>query len=341
MRFPPVTDIPDPEKNAMDINAIDRQMHELIQNVRFAITKDTKLSQDSREVRSMFVDILRQFQMTHGTMRILLKHAYRKDDYPVIADTASLVREQIEKIYVVVTILTDPKKWIDQYLRNAWQKDYERFLMRKDEFRNITRMDEHLNKDYPAFLEQQRCPPFPKIRGGKKKCLVTLFAKRCVYHSYHYPDDTTPSWFNLPKGDRRKFKRFLRDYFYFPSPGDSLKSAKAHPAYHLFLDRWYREYKYYSGYSHMLMDKLILQHFSQYKSVRAAERQKHYGQRKAEEFIVASNTVAATLCTLIVPTLSNDFGTRMQTKSFWEPLCKFSLFPKALWPMYPRDYLGN
>jgi hypothetical protein len=329
MRFPRVVDIAGLEQNAMDANAIDKQMHELIQDVRFAITKDTKLSKDSREIRSMLVDVLRQFQMTHGTMRILFRHAYRKKDYPVIADTASLVREQIEKIYVLVTLLPEPKKWIDQYLRNAWQKDYLRFLMRQDEFGKIPRYDDHINKEYPAFLEQQRCPP-PRGRRGKSKCLVTLFAKRCVKHNYDYPEDTAPPWFRLPKGDKRKFKRFLRDYFYFPMPSDSQKSIKADASYYMFLDRWYFEYKYFSGYSHIHMDKLILQHFSQYKSVEAAKRQQIYGERKAEEFMITSNTVAATLCTLIVPRLSNSFGTEGQTKEFWGELCKYSLLPKAL-----------
>jgi hypothetical protein len=134
---------------------------------------------------------------------------------------------------------------------------------------------------------------------------------------------------------------FLNGYFYYPSPWDSVKLVKDEAAYYMFLDRWYREYKFYSAYSHILREKLVLQHFSQYKSVSATEKLEIYGRQRAEQFVLTSNTAAATLCTLIVPQLSNTYGTGEQTREYWKQLYSFGLLAKALWEVYPKDVLDN
>lgn len=337
-RFPPVEDIPNIGKKKIDINKLDRQMAELVRSVKFAVKKDDgKLSKDFPEIRSILEDFLRQFLITHNTIRIMLSRAYKKDDWAIVADTASLVREQIEKIYVIATILQDPKKWVRQYLRNAWRNDFERYLLQRDEFGELERHKEFLTEYYPTFLENQRRPPAPRWKRQKRTTTVSIFAKRCVKYNWYYPDGPKPGWY--PEG-KPKFKPFLHRYFYFPTPWDCVNSVKDETDYFKFLDRWYREYKFYSAYSHVLMDKLVLQHFTQYKSVANADKLKDYGTRKSHEVILTSSTVGATLCALIIPQVSHDFGAKKEAREFWEPLYGFYLLPKTLWNIYAEDLLA-
>lgn len=334
-RFPHVEDIPNLGKQGIDINKVDSQMLEVVRNVRYAIGQDREMRKKVRELNSMLGDLLRQSMFTHQSIRILMKHAYKNADYPIIADTASLVREQLEKIFIIVAVLEDPKKWLKQYQRNAWQKDYERYLLELDEHEYNERHSEFLKEQFPGFLEKQRKPPH-RYRKYGHTILVSKFARRCVRYNWYNPDAPKPEWFKRPKGNLRGF---LSGYFYFPSPWDAVRLVKEQPDYHMFLDRWYREYKYYSAYSHVLMDKLVLQHFSQFKSVAATEKLEIYGQRKAEQFILTTGTATATLCTLIMPHLSNHYGSKQQLIEFWEKLAGFGLLPKALWNLYPKNLL--
>src|SRR5437660_7016094 len=89
-------------------------------------------------------------------MRLLLRAAYRQSEYVIVADTASLAREQVEKIYQTLILCQGPRKWMRQYLRNRWQKDYERYLLELDEYSTIERFHNHLYKRYPPFLESMR-----------------------------------------------------------------------------------------------------------------------------------------------------------------------------------------
>lgn len=237
-RFPHVEDIPNLREKAIDINKVDRQMFALIRDVQFAIKKDRELDKQVRELNSMLEDILRQTMFTHMSIRILLQHAHKKEDYPIIADVASLVREQIEKIFIIVIVLTDPKKWVRQYQRNAWQKDYERYLLGMDEHEHIERYSEFLKVQFPGYLEKMRKPPHRFSKLGHT-ILVSEFAQKCVRHNWYYPDDRKPKWFKRPTGNIRGF---LDGYFGFPTPWGAVKLIKDDPKYYMFLDRWYREY---------------------------------------------------------------------------------------------------
>ena len=195
MRFPPVEDIAGIEDRSFNINKLDQEMRELIADVRFAVTHNERLVRRSRELTSALDDLLNQHLYTHKSMRLLLAHAFRKDDYPIVPDSASLAREQVEKIYQAVILLQGPHKWIRQYLRNSWQKDYELYLLETDEYGTIDRYDEHLRKRYPKFLELMR-----RLKSRRNdSILVSDFAMKVVEYNWHHkigPKPTPkPAWF--------------------------------------------------------------------------------------------------------------------------------------------------
>jgi hypothetical protein len=106
-----------------------------------------------------------------------------------------------------------------------------------------------------------------------------------------------------------------------------------------FLDRWYREYRKLSEYSHVLIGKVTPQRMSRDKSLAAAEKAQLYGRKKAETFIITSNIAAVSLCTVIMPYIPNDYGTKAAAREFWETLSSNSLLAKAFWNLYADEAL--
>jgi hypothetical protein len=334
MRFPPVEDIPDIETKSVNINKLDKEMHRLIEDVRFAVTHHDALSRRSRELVSSLDDLLVQHQYTHKSMRLLLRHAYRNADYPIVPDAASLAREQVEKIYQAVIILQGPHKWIRQYLRNAWQKDYEAYLLELDEYGRMDRYHEHLYQRYPTFLENTRRA---KLKATDS-ILVSNFAKKVIEYQWYHRKGTKPvarpTWFTR----RGSVGHFLGSYFYFPTPWDVMTKVRNNKLL-LFLDRWDREYKMLSEYSHVLIGKVTPQRAGRSKSVESLERAKLYGRKKAESFIFLSSLAGASLCTVMMPYLGSGYGSKNTTREYWNTLSSFSLIAKGLWALYAEKTL--
>jgi len=334
MRFPPVEDIPNIETVSIDINELDNEMHTLLRDVRFAITHNPELSRRSRELVSSLDDLLLQQSYTHQSMRLLLRHAYRKEDYPVVADTVSLAREQVEKIYQTVLILQGPHKWLRQYLRNAWQKNYEEYLLERDEFGASERHREHIYDRYPEYLDSWRRL---KLKPSDS-ILVSNFAVKVVEYDWNNRSwakpTPKPAWFKR----RGSIGHFLRTYFYFPTPWDVMTKVRNRQLF-VFLDRWYREYKRLSEYSHVLMGKIVPQRIGRDKSVANVEKLQIYGRKHAEAAILASNIAAASLWTVVMPYLRNSYGSRTTTREYWERLAGMSLLAKSLWNLYPSKIL--
>lgn len=334
MRFAPVEDIPGIETSKFNIKIIDEPMHELIHDVRHAVTHHEGLRKRSRELASSLDDLLLQHLYTHKSMRLLLAHAYKKKDYPIVPDSASLAREQVEKIYQAVILLQGPHKWLRQYLRNSWQKDYQEYLLAKDEYGTIERYHEHIHERYPAYLD--------KIRRLKLKptdsILVSDFAMKVVEYEWHNNKPNKklakPAWFKRQGG----INHYIKGYFYFPTPGAVMGKVK-NPTLYRFLDRWYQEYRQLSEYSHILSGKITPQRISRNKSQASAAQLQIYSRKKAESFIMTSSIAAASLCTVIMPHIGNGLGSRKTTREYWELLSRFGLTAKGLWKMYAEKTL--
>ena len=334
MRFPPVEDIPGIDTSAFNIKLVDEPMHELIHDVRYAVTRHQVLRARSRELGSSLDDLLLQHLYTHKSMRLLLGHAYRKKDYPIVPDSASLAREQVEKIYQTVILLQGPHKWIRQYLRNSWLKDYQAYLLDKDEYGAIDRYREHIYERYPPYLETIR-----RIKlNPTDSFLVSDFAMKVVEYEWHNNKPNKklakPPWFKRKGG----INHFIKGYFFFPTPG-AVMSRVRNPKLHLFLDRWYQEYRQLSEYSHVLSGKITPQRISRNKSQASVAQLQLYSRKKAESFIMTSNIAAASLCTVIMPHIGDGFGSRNTTREYWEVLSGYSLLAKGLWKMYAEETL--
>lgn len=197
-------DIELPEFDANELNSL---MYEMVEAFVYALghQSNRKTKVESSELLKA---LLRVFVVTHKSMLLLL---HRELSDPLMAaDAISLVREQVEKVYVLSLIVDDEQKWTRQYFRSNWRFRYERFLRTQSDHGGKPRFQEFLTS-YPRILDQGRYVPVES--GPKPQVLVTRLMARCVKYRFNNPDapkQKWPSYFSKKKFD---------EYFMFSNAG--------------------------------------------------------------------------------------------------------------------------
>jgi hypothetical protein len=223
----------DPEE-AIDAQKVDDQLGRAVHPLAIAFECQEDLG---ASFRALMADMIRQFLGTHESIRLVMKN--RVDNPRGMADAMSLAREQIEKVYTVVLLLEDPEAWTERYVKDAWRKSYERHLLDKDERSGLPRYKQFLN-DQANSLEEER-----KLLG------ITAEEKKVVEIRYK----------DVPGSKRTKiadpaFKAAEQTIANFPMPMEVIRTV-IDPQLKLALARFYREYGYFSGYSHSGFAKLM------------------------------------------------------------------------------------
>lgn len=341
MRYKPVEDVPGIENSALDAKELDPMMYGVIEAVRFALKHRDNFKKDVAG-QSELISILRSqlllYKTTHKSLRVVLARAYEDEDYALIPDATSLVREQIEKIYVISLFLDNPRKWILQYSRTAWKNDYEKYRLETEEYGGIQRHQEFLTKHFPIFLNKTQ-----KIRiGNKTEIIVSDFAKRALQHRWDNPGDEKPAWFvNAQKRKKKKsnkLRNYVRNYFDFPTPGRAAAAISGKQLKH-FLYRWYKDYSNVCEYSHVLFGKILIPTMSEHKDWQHAEKTEYTGKRLAEQTVFWSFISTAASCALVVQALKNPYGSEKLVEDFWKVLYGSSLAAKGYWEMYIKRVL--
>ncbi|MBC7931985.1 MAG: hypothetical protein H7Z38_15615 [Rubrivivax sp.] len=346
MPYGPVEDIPGIETSRVNIKKLDPFLYSAIESTRFALRHRYNFKKRTDQ-ESELITILRiqlsLYSITHRSIRILLRRAYRDNDKTLIGDAASLVREQIEKIFTIALILDNPVKWMRQYLRSSWRTEYMEFLLESEEHGSNPRYEEHLKERYPEHLKRGQRPPVP---GRKTETVVSDFAKRTMKYNWDNPSGPEPQWFRKvmskiknPRKRSQRVRDYVRNYFEFPTPGRAAGIIKDMDL-RQFLFRWHKEYSHVCQYSHVALGKMILPVMSEFKDIEHAEKVKIYGQLIATRVLFTSHTAAATACALVVHALINTCGAKSEVEEYWKELYERSLPSKALWNMYIKDLLA-
>ncbi|MBZ5536974.1 MAG: hypothetical protein LAO31_13560 [Acidobacteriia bacterium] len=329
MPFEPVDDIPNIDEVSLNAKTIDGMMRGLVRLFVTALRNQYGVDEILKELLS---DILFIFLISHTSIRAIVDRALRKTEHPLIADAMSLTREQVEKLFVIALLLDNPNKWITQYLRNSWRSNYEDYLLAKDELQKNLMFQEYINKHWPEGIEKMR--RLPNRRGRGSKLIVSSFAMRAVKYKFNNPDSPKPTWFKRSGSVRD----YLDSYFQFPTPGKAIRKIR-NPNIQCFLRRWYKEYQFLCGYSHVALGKLGLYGMSKSKDFWTSEKLGIMAKRKADDAIILSYTATASSCVLVMAILSNQFGEKSNLQSFWKALIAFSLFAKAVWKIMPEKLL--
>jgi hypothetical protein len=332
--YEPVEDIPDIETSSINIKTFDPQVYEVIEATRFAIRHPANLKKRNdydRELVGFLDSHLTLFKLTHGSLRVLLGHAYRKKHYPTVADATSLCREQVEKVFNVALLLNNPDKWVKRSLRSSWKTDYEGLLLEGEEQADNPRFKEFLTKYVPEYVEKTRNPPTSK---RKREVIVSKLAMRAVKYSWDYPGSKKPKWLKYKGG----IPDYLRDYFEFLTPGKAARTFKNQGLRRL-LFRWHKEYTFMSQYAHAAMGKMVLPVIYENKSVWSQEQAEIYGKKLAERTIITSHLAIATSCALILNSVTNTYGAKDQLRETWDKLTGMALPARAYWNIHVNKLL--
>jgi hypothetical protein len=94
--------------------------------------------------------IFDSMRFTHVTIRNLLTQGPRT---PACVDALALTRLQLETLYSVCLICQAPN-FADDYVKNFWKDNYVRFLLVREEHKNLPRFDSYINRDGQMVLAQ-------------------------------------------------------------------------------------------------------------------------------------------------------------------------------------------
>lgn len=340
MAYEPVEDIPDIETIRVDIRKLNPLMSDVLTSTNIALNHRYNFKRtpdDESELRNFLKHQLHVYASTHNSIHTLIRHALRRKYHASVADAASLVREQVEKVFIIALVLSDPHRWIKQALRGAFRTDYEEYLLKMDEHGDNPRYQQHLNEEYPRMFEGlQR----HRVSATRTETIISDYARRVLDYNWNNPRGVNPPWFKpIPRVRVRNVREYLRYYFEFPTPGKATSLIKSKQV-RRFLYRWHKDYSFICQYSHVALGKVILPVMNREKHMKAVENTQIYSQFLMERVIFTSFTSAASACTLIVLKLRDSYGAKSYLRDFWKQLYDSSLHSKAIWNIYPKKYLG-
>jgi hypothetical protein len=333
-----VQDIPNLRKKVLSGRKTDMKMRELLKSTRFVLKHPSNLKKASDYKMAICEVVTNQLYMlsiTHYSIRVLVATAIRREYYPLVADALSLAREQVEKIFIIASLLSNPNTAFKQYWRNSWKVEYEKLLLDGEEHKENKRFEEFLKTSSPKRLERMRRDPV------LKNILVSRYAKRVLNYFWNNPYGKNPPWFKIPtnKNKPKNVFGYVRDYFEFATPGRGLKNFQD-VKLRRFLSRWHKEYGALSQYTHVTMRKIAFAEMLKAKDMASQPRIREFAIEQAMRAINTSYTAVASACLIVVNEVARDYGAKTETRELWETLIGFSLFSKALWSMYAKEALG-
>ncbi len=207
-----------------DANDLDEQMRLVVHRV---VATFHTLPKHDATFSSVMEVLLRTFLSTHKSIRLLFKEAKSDPDYA--SDATSLVREQVEKVFVVTLMLDDPQRWVGVYFKDDWRKFYEYEVLLNDEER----------KNLPGYQGNERRKIMQMLQANAN---VSSLEKEYIEHKYNNPGVPLPAHLKSVQVPE------------FPTPG-KVKEVMSDKSADAFLIRWHKEYKRICGYTHVGLDK--------------------------------------------------------------------------------------
>jgi len=298
----------DREVSLLDLDAA---MRSAVYRVADNVARSKKTD---KEPLRLIADILRSFLHTHDSMRLILS---KKDQNIKLApDAASLVREQVEKVFVVTLFVEDPKKWAKVHGRDGWLRVYEYFLLEKQECGKLPERREFFDVIGPQQMED-----------GRRLFGITDKEKEVVEFKLEHPGTALP-----PDLQGHKIERF-------PIPGRAVREVKS--AKRGFLQRWHREYVKLCGYSHIGYPKLALSVMDGREASFSQDQIMEYFEKEILLLATLSYIAAAAACTEAWE-LTGDLDVEALAKltGYWESLRELSLLGRVFWDLHAKRQLA-
>jgi hypothetical protein len=317
----------DISEGTMDVLELNRGMSTLSNRVKFAIDG---LNSHDDDFRLTLRFLIQSFVTTHESILVILRHKnetkFDKDRditavIPYGSDAMSLVREQIEKVFMICLLCDDSAHWSKVYLKDDWRRLYENQLHQRDETTNLERFKEFNEQIAPRCLEQIR------LQAG-----VTALQKEWVEFCYANPNKDIPAHL---KGNEIKP---------FPTAGQALKKLRGKPQ-EIFLNRLHQEYKFICGYTHSghLKLQMLMMSDRLFKNEVSDEEKEQYFQKQVlGPATVTSFVSSLAACTEVIDCfLKDNLEVLAAAIEQWNRLKAQSLLAKAIWDMRADSLLSR
>ena len=256
--------------------------------------------------------ILEATQSTHNSIRILLKEKLK----PTSLDALPLARAQLESLFTICLMLENPK-WVVVYVKDGWKKLYKRFLLEKEEAKDLPRMREPHNKLMAPYIAALQ-----RISG------VTEEEKRTIEkEELDYPLS--------PDMVEAKIK-------WFPTPGGVIKEVNEHDRKQMLI-RLYAEYEHLSSYVHSLPEATDGKaSFGKYNDRFSTKQKEDIFQKEIAGpslyLSYLSVVQSASELTCLYP---GDIELSATVTEAWNLLTKFSLLGKVIWEIRAKALLRS
>jgi hypothetical protein len=269
----------------------------------------------SRFQRANIQTIFDAMQATHGTIRKLLGFGW---DDPRSIDALVLARVPLEHLFTLC-LMFESSSWMDAYLKDGWKKQYERFLLQREETQNLPRYEDFSGNSGPKNLELHR--QFIGITDAQKatverKELGTAMPEGLAEESI--PHFLTPSRIinELPRGDKRKM-----------------------------LERLYPEYVFYCSFVHGLPDSLLFRMMfnknarvpKQFDDETIKDTFRRHVELPAYSTSLVSIVQAASELTVLYP---GDVELKAAITKAWDKIIAGMLLGRVVWNIRTKKLLG-
>ncbi len=266
--------------------------------------------------RANIQTVLRSMQSTHRAIRKVLGWG---DEDPMSVDALALARLPLEGLYTVC-LFTESADWVDVYLRDGWKKQFENFLLQREETKNLPRFDEFSKKTGPYNLGMHA-----KILGITKNQIATV----------EHEQLGTP----LAPGVTKE--EILR----FPTPGSAINKLVKGSDKRRMLERLYPEYVFLCSFAHGLPDaNLFKMMFNKDSKVRAlwnSAELKDTFQRQVAERAYTTSLISLVQSTAELAVLyPADVELSAAVVKAWEEMSTGHLLGKAIWNIRTKQLLG-
>jgi hypothetical protein len=310
----------------MNVHDLNEGMSTVSNRIMFALDKLTSLDD---EFRLTLRFLIKSYLTTHECILVILRNKNeekfdgdegRETNLLYGPDAMSLVREQIEKVFIVSLLCSDPIKWSSAYLRDDWRRLYENQLHQKGETINLERFREFNDKIAPDLLE--------KIRQREG---ITDLQKEWVEFKFSSPNQPLPQHLQGTKIEK------------FPMPHETIRYFTGRDQEEC-LTKFYREYKFISGYTHSghLKLQMLMMSDRLFRNTFTAEEKNDYFQKQILGPSVALSFVSSlTACTEVIDHfLKSELEITAGTILQWNKLKGYSLFAKAIWDLRASKVLS-
>ncbi|OFV99263.1 MAG: hypothetical protein A3H28_02710 [Acidobacteria bacterium RIFCSPLOWO2_02_FULL_61_28] len=266
----------------------------------------------SESDRNYITSIFEAMQHTHNSIRILVNPEEPK---PTSVDALLLARVQLESLYAICLMLEDAK-WVGLYIKDGWKKFYKRFLLEKEESRDLPRLVGFPNEMQPHIDN------LTHISG------VTEAERRTV--------EEEELGISLPSGiTKAKIDRF-------PTPKGIISKVNDQHRKQMLI-RMYAEYEHLSSYVHALPDAIDFKRmFGKYrdryptKGIDGAFQKQVVGPSLIISFLSVIQSASELTC--LYPC---DIELSATVTEAWNLLTKYSLLGKVIWEIRAKTLLGS